>query len=126
MNRGDAQREAWKKRRAKFGPRGHAPFRFGHGKQADHPQFKIAYHELSEEQRRKSVARAYANVYQKRGLLKPKPCEDCSSEKVEKVEKHHADYSKPLDVTWLCRPCHLKRHDSVVSRETGDHDGAAA
>lgn len=23
---------------------------------------------------------------------------------------HHPDYSKPLEVVWMCRPCHLAEH----------------
>lgn len=52
-------------------------------------------------------ARCYANVYQRRGKLIPKNCQDCGS---TESQKHHEDYSKPLDVIWLCRPCHLNRH----------------
>jgi len=57
-------------------------------------------------------SRAYANVYQRRGKLKPIPCEACGD---EKAQKHHPDYGKPLEVTWLCRPCHLARHPTVVA-----------
>lgn len=31
-------------------------------------------------------------------------CEGCGLEKP--VEKHHPDYSRPLLVLWLCKPCH--------------------
>ncbi len=41
------------------------------------------------------------------GLLqRPATCR-CGS---TKTQAHHADYSKPLEVTWLCRRCHLDEH----------------
>lgn len=39
-------------------------------------------------------------------LSKPVVCSDCGQP--GKLQAHHADYSKPLDVTWLCFQCHLK------------------
>lgn len=42
-------------------------------------------------------------------LKKPDQCEHCNSSDVF-LEGHHHDYSKPLDVTWLCRTCHMKEH----------------
>jgi hypothetical protein len=44
----------------------------------------------------------------KSGKLKKKTCEHkgCS---IKKTEAHHEDYSKPLEVTWLCK----KHHGSV-------------
>lgn len=37
-------------------------------------------------------------------LTKPTLCEGCGLPK--RLEKHHHDYSKPLLVVWLCKPCH--------------------
>jgi len=41
------------------------------------------------------------------GKIVRKPCEVCG---IEKTEGHHDDYTKPLDVTWLCRLDHCARH----------------
>lgn len=41
-------------------------------------------------------------------LIPAKNCEDCGQ--MSKLQKHHEDYSKPLDVDWLCTKCHGIRH----------------
>lgn len=41
------------------------------------------------------------------GKLTKLPCEMCGN---PKSEAHHDDYSKPLDVRWLCRLCHTVIH----------------
>ncbi len=62
---------------------------------------------LSDEARRKDSARSYAGVYLRRGLIERGPCVDCGD---EDAQMHHEDYSKPLDIIWLCRSCHLELH----------------
>jgi hypothetical protein len=42
------------------------------------------------------------------GRLIKQPCAFCGTS--EPVEAHHHDYAKPLDVTWLCKPCHRRFH----------------
>lgn len=37
-------------------------------------------------------------------VIRPSTCSRCSIEC--KPEGHHHDYGKPLDVVWVCRPCH--------------------
>jgi len=41
-------------------------------------------------------------------IIKPKDCSSCSI--VNKLEAHHSDYSKPLEIVWLCRSCHVTIH----------------
>lgn len=41
-------------------------------------------------------------------LQKPKCCEMCDQELP--LEAHHHDYTKPSDVTWLCKRCHTDEH----------------
>ena len=41
-------------------------------------------------------------------LFKPSQCEDCNDETT--LHGHHCDYNKPLDVMWLCDPCHKQWH----------------
>lgn len=46
--------------------------------------------------------RSYANVYLRRGKIVRQPCFDCGS---EAAKMRHHDYTKPLDITWLCDAC---------------------
>ena len=44
----------------------------------------------------------------KRGKLIRQPCEMCGA--TENIVAHHDDYSKPLDVHWLCATHHKRLH----------------
>lgn len=41
------------------------------------------------------------------GRVIRQPCLVCGA---EKVEAHHPDYAKPLEVLWFCRPHHKAHH----------------
>ena len=47
-------------------------------------------------------------------IIPLKNCQDCGKVGGESrkncLHAHHEDYSKPLDVVWLCASCHVKRH----------------
>jgi hypothetical protein len=43
------------------------------------------------------------------------PCERCGSS--EGVHAHHDDYSRPLEVMWLCRAHHKERHRELEMME---------
>lgn len=61
--------------------------------------------------RQKVVARNLVKLAISRGDLKVKPCERCGFGLG--VHAHHEDYSKPLDVVWLCRTHHAERHREI-------------
>jgi hypothetical protein len=44
-----------------------------------------------------------------RGIVARQPCEKCGD---PKSEGHHTDYSKPLEVRWLCLPHHREAHEN--------------
>ncbi len=68
--------------------------------------FRLRYKEKnqSRERARQAVAKGI--------LVNPGACERCGRADV-RLEMHHEDYSKPLEVKWLCRACHamLSRKD---------------
>jgi hypothetical protein len=45
------------------------------------------------------------NAAARADLVAPSVCEGCGMPAV--LDKHHHDYSKPLLVVWLCKPCHV-------------------
>lgn len=57
--------------------------------------------------RHKLRAHAALRVALRRGEIKRGRCAVCGS---FRVDGHHPDYSKPLEVVWLCRKHHQQLH----------------
>jgi hypothetical protein len=53
------------------------------------------------------AARAQVNNGLRAGKISKKPCEVCGE---PKSQAHHYDYSRPLDVVWLCPKHHAEAH----------------
>lgn len=51
----------------------------------------------------------------KTGSISRQPCVRCGGS--DRIHAHHKDYSKPLDVMWLCQPCHIQEHVRISRGE---------
>ena len=56
----------------------------------------------------RKIARSLIGNHKRDGKLTPKPCEVCGT--MERIHGHHADYSKPDEVVWLCQKHHMELH----------------
>lgn len=58
---------------------------------------------------------ALSNAIRLGHIYRPDRCAACSAR--GPVEGHHADYTRPLTVSWLCLSCHTKEHKMIRSGE---------
>lgn len=52
----------------------------------------------------------------KAGRLQKMPCEVCGN---STAQAHHDDYSRPLDIRWLCRKHHVEHHAKATGQGGG-------
>jgi len=77
-----------------------------------HRKSKVAIYQKTRRERDplKNRARYITTNAVRDGKLKKEPCEKCGN---SKSQAHHEDYSKPLEVIWLCFICHRKQHGQL-------------
>lgn len=63
----------------------------------NHPEALVAHKKLN-------------NALKYGKIKKPKKCSECRQPR--RLSAHHDDYSKPLEVVWLCWGCHKIRHQN--------------
>lgn len=78
------------------------------------PAGKDAIKRAQEKSRAKYPEKKKANIQVNNAvrdgrLYKPDSCSMCGRAKC-RIDGHHTDYTKPLDVVWLCRKCHYAEH----------------
>lgn len=86
------------------------------GKLASKKSNETAYQKY----RYKVLARKLVQKALLRGKLKKEPCEKCGE---LKVDAHHLDYLKPLEVVWLCRKHHIELHRGERKKDKGKYKG---
>lgn len=74
----------------------------------------------------KSRASQLVNQAIKKGeLIRPLSCDQCGVIPQSMrggrsgIQAHHEDYSRPLDVMWLCHSCHISVHRARSRRDGG-------
>lgn len=84
-------------------------------KRAKEPERYKAAQEISSEWRKADKRRMKChnavNRAIKAGTLIRKPCIRCGN---KKSLAHHEDYDFPLEIMWLCQPCHKQRHKELL------------
>lgn len=76
----------------------------------NHFKFTVKEHEIIEFKKRKFVRQMVTAALIRGDLVRPDSCSLCKKER-RKIQAHHIDYGRPLDVIWVCTKCHGKAHE---------------
>jgi hypothetical protein len=71
---------------------------------------------------KEAAQQAVWNARRRGDIVKPEACQRCGAipEKTKsgrsRIHAHHSDYSKPLEIEWLCLDCHCAEHNRALER----------
>jgi hypothetical protein len=77
--------------------------------------FKLYNRKYKVKHPEKNKARIQLSLAIKQGKIKRQPCIVCGN---KNSHGHHEDYSKPLEVIWLCRKHHEELHHPITPTTT--------
>ena len=104
-NRPNAKERTQKQKEYKEKMRKENPEKFDKIFHSSRKRYRAKYHE-------KMVAHNKVNEALRTGKLeRPTECSICHIKCIP--QGHHSDYSKPLDVIWVCSSCHSKIHKEM-------------
>lgn len=79
-------------------------------------KYKLENLKLRERYPEKARARSLlSNAVCEGRIIRPDKCSLCFS-RDGVIQGHHHDYSKPLDVIWVCKSCHILVHKRIKHR----------
>lgn len=73
------------------------------------------YHESDDMKIKHSARNKVYRAIKSGKLVKATECSQCGS--IHRIQAHHIDYSKPLEVVWLCRTCHTNEHSKYFKQD---------
>lgn len=76
---------------------------------------RTAAHWRRADPERERFRSAFARAVRRGDLVRPESCSRCH-EKRDPIHGHHPDYTKPLEVIWLCETCHFDEHRQIGRR----------
>ena len=84
--------------------------------------------EKSELEERQRVRQITKRAIARGEIIKKDSCEWCGSN--QEIQCHHSDYSKPLEVLWVCKNCHIRHHNTpydpdayITPKQAAEHFG---
>jgi len=101
-DRVSAQQKSWREKNPDY----HCQYDEAHRAEKDERQRKWAKNNPEKVAAHNAVRQALKDGI----LVRPITCEKCGSG--GRICSHHEDYSKPLEVDWLCYKCHNRREFS--------------